>query len=150
MESSTPLWEGTCLCGSVNVKATGPALLTMACHCRDCQKLTASAFSLTTMFSSDSFSYIGDLIKGGNRSSERVHYFCKSCLNFVFSEINGATHRINLRTSILDEASQFEPFIETMTDQKMPWVRIPAVHSFTRYPKSLDELQMLMNEYSKQ
>lgn len=144
-----PPFEGTCLCGSVQVTATAPPLLTLACHCRDCQKLSASAYSLTTLFPSDSFSCTGELIKGGLASSGRTHYFCKSCLNFIYSQIAGADQRINLRTSVLNEAASFEPFIELMTDEKMPWADVPAVHSFPQYPESLGELQALMDAFSK-
>ena len=139
--------KGACLCGSVQVQSTAPPLLTLACHCRDCQKLSARAYSLTTMFPSGGFSYTGELIKGGLGSSGRTHYFCKSCLNFVFSQIEGADQRINLRTSILDEGASLEPFVELMTAEKVPWANVPAVHSFAQYPKSLEELQALMNEY---
>ncbi|NIA71476.1 GFA family protein [Pelagibius litoralis] len=144
-----PPLRGACLCGAVQVNVTASPLLTLACHCRDCQKLCASAYSLTTMFPSDGFSYTGELIKGGLGSSGRTHYFCKSCLNFVFSQIGGADQRINLRTSVLSEAASFEPFVELMTDEKMPWASVPAVHSFAQYPESLEELQALMDEYSE-
>ena len=148
MASQTYPLKGSCLCGSVQVSVTEPALLTLACHCRGCQKLTASAFSLTTMFPSDSFSYTGELIKGGLGSGGRAHYYCKSCLGFVFSRIEGADHRINLRTSVLDEAASFEPFVEVMTEEKMPWARVPAVHSFARFPETLEDLQALMDDYA--
>lgn len=144
-----PPLKGACLCGAVQVHVTASPLLTLACHCRDCQKLTASAYSLTTMFPNDGFSYTGKLIKGGLGSSERAHYFCKSCLNFVFSQIGGADQRINLRTSVLDKAASFTPFVELMTDEKLPWAIVPAVHSFAQYPESLKELQALMDAYSE-
>lgn len=144
-----PPLKGACLCGSVQVKVTVPPLLTLACHCSDCQKLSASAYSLTTMVPSDGFFYTGELIKGGLGSSGRTHYFCKSCLNFIFSRIEGADQRINLRTSVLNEAASLEPFVELMTDEKMPWASVPAVHSFARYPESLEELQALMDAYAE-
>ena len=143
-----PPFKGSCLCGSVHVHITAPPMLTLICHCRDCQKLTASAYSLTTMFPEDSFSCTGDLIAGGLKSSGRVHHFCKSCLNFIYSEIGEGSRRINLRTSILDVAALFEPFVELMSDHKMPWVSTPAARSFSSYPKDLQELQALMDDYS--
>lgn len=139
--------KGACLCGAVEITATAPPLLTLACHCRGCQKLCASAFSLTTMFPRDAVTYSGELIKGGLGTPGRAHYFCKSCLNFVFSQLDGAEYRINLRTSVLDQAALFEPFVEVMTKEKMPWVNLPAVHSYAKYPTSLEELQALMNAY---
>lgn len=138
---------GACLCGAVRIKVTARPLLTVACHCRDCQKFTASAFSLTTMVPSDGLSTKGELITGGLGTPERRHFFCKSCLNFVFSQVKGAEHRINLRTSLLNDASLVAPFVEVMTQDKMPWAQVPAVHSFVRAPASPEELQQLMDAY---
>ena len=149
MARPQPPFEGSCLCGAVQVRVTAPPLLTMACHCRDCQKLSASAYSLTTMFPASGFSCTGDLIRGGLGSGGRDHRFCKSCLSFVLTRIAGANHRINLRTSMLDQAALFEPFVELMTDDKLPWVQVPAVHSFPRYPTSADDLQALLDAYAK-
>ncbi|WP_299149857.1 GFA family protein [uncultured Tateyamaria sp.] len=143
-----PPFEGSCLCGSVQVRITASPLLTLACHCLDCQKFTASAFSLTTMFPNDSFSCTGELFKGGLGASGRDHYFCKSCGNFIYSQIRGSDQRINLRTSILNGAASFEPFVELMTDEKMQWAIVPTKYSYQQSPDNLEELQALMDEYS--
>lgn len=144
-----PPFKGACLCGAVQVTVTKPPLLTVVCHCRDCQKLTASAFSLTTMVPSDGFSCSGDLITGGLGSSGRMHYFCRSCLNFISSQIAGADHRVNVRTAVLDDAALFEPFVEVMTDEKLPWATVQAPHSYAQIPTSLEELQALMDAYAE-
>ena len=149
MTIPNPPYKGTCLCGAVTVNVTARPLLTLACHCRGCQKFTASAYSLTTMFPADSFQCTGALIKGGLRSEAKKHYFCASCLNFIYSRINGAEHRVNLRTSVLNDASQFAPFVEVMTEKKIPWAKVPATHSFPRYPESTEHLQALMDDYRK-
>jgi hypothetical protein len=39
--------DGGCLCGAVRFRISAPPLLKMACHCTGCQKLSASAYSLT-------------------------------------------------------------------------------------------------------
>ena len=145
-----PPMTGSCLCGAVQVRVTAPALLTLACHCRDCQKLTASAFSLTTMVPKEGFSCTGPLIKGGLGHSQRAHYFCKSCLNFIYSQVAWAEHRINLRTAVLDNAASFPPFVEVMTKDKLPWANVSAAHSFATVPETLDQLNALMDAYAKQ
>ncbi len=144
-----PPYEGACLCGSVQVRVTARPLLTVACHCRDCQKLSASAFTLTAMFPRDAVSCTGALVRGGLRSDGRAHYYCKSCLNIVYSRLDRAPDRVNLRTSILNQAASFDPFVEVMTDEKMPWAQVPAIYSYARAPASLDELQSLMDAYSQ-
>ncbi|MGR3615501.1 MAG: GFA family protein [Paracoccaceae bacterium] len=35
--------KGRCLCGSVQIELTSMPLLTLACHCKGCQKCSASA-----------------------------------------------------------------------------------------------------------
>ncbi len=101
--------KGSCLCGSVHVSLSALPLLTLACHCRDCQKLCASAYSLTAMFPADSFSVTGDLMRGGLRSKGREHHYCRSCLTFVYSRIAGADERVNLRISVRDDPAALPP-----------------------------------------
>src|SRR5260370_24713374 len=38
--------EGGCACGAVRYRLTAPPLIVHACHCRDCQKQSGSAFVL--------------------------------------------------------------------------------------------------------
>ena len=144
-----PPFDGSCLCGAVKVRITEPPLLTLTCHCRDCQKMSASAYSLGTLFPSSGFSCTGELIRGGLGSGARTHYYCKACLGLIYTKIEGADDRITLRTSVLNEAELFEPFVELMTDEKMPWVNVPAAYSFKRFPTSVDELKALLEEYAK-
>ena len=150
MSHPQPPYSGACLCGAVEVTVTAPPLLTFACHCRDCQKFSASAYSLSAMFPADAVTCTGELIRGGLKSAERAHFFCASCLNFVYSQVAGAEHRINLRISLLSDAAQFEPFLEMMTDSRMPWAHVPAAHSFATQPQSPEAVQALMDEFAEQ
>jgi hypothetical protein len=54
-------WEGGCLCGEIRFRVSAPPLLTMACHCRGCQKLSASAYSLTIAVPSEGFAVFASL-----------------------------------------------------------------------------------------
>ncbi|UWQ82674.1 GFA family protein [Leisingera caerulea] len=141
--------EGACLCGQVQVRVTAPPLLTLACHCRDCQKLCASAYSLTAMFPAEAFAVTGELVTGGRRTERRQHNFCPKCLNFLFSRIQGAESRVNLRTTVFDNPAWSEPFVELMTEEKLSWSHVPATHSFARFPETAAELEALMADYSK-
>ena len=42
--------EGGCRCGRVRLRVEAPPLITMACHCTGCQRMSASAFSLTVQY----------------------------------------------------------------------------------------------------
>lgn len=85
---------------------------------------------------------------GGLKSDAQEHYFCASCMCFVYSRVNGAKERINVRTSMLDNAALFPPFVELMTDFKRPWVSTQATRSFSRFPETKEELQTLLAEYA--
>lgn len=86
-------------------------------------------------------------MKGGLGSEQRSHYFCKSCLNFVYSQILGADGRINVRTALLEEFESLPPFVEVMTDDKLPWAQVFAVHHYARFPQTGAELLALMDAY---
>ncbi len=141
--------DGACLCGSVRLRVTEHPLLTLACHCADCQKLSASAYSLAAMFPARGVSVTGELVTGGLRTQQREHNFCAKCLNLIFTRIKGAHERVNLRVSVFDDLTWFEPFVELMTEQKLSWAQVPAVHSFARLPAPLEELSALMADYSR-
>ena len=44
---------GSCRCGRIQIRLTKPPIVTAACHCRGCQKMSASAFSLTAIVPAD-------------------------------------------------------------------------------------------------
>ena len=59
-------WEGGCRCGAVRIRVTKPPLLAMACHCTGCQRMSASAFSLTLTLPADGFAVTrGEPVIGG-------------------------------------------------------------------------------------
>ena len=75
--------EGGCLCGSVRYRATGPALRTLVCHCRFCQRMTGTTSYAESMFQIDAVAFTGALSTYCHRSQTsgkevRVH-FCPAC-----------------------------------------------------------------------
>jgi hypothetical protein len=56
-------------------------------------------------------------------------------MTWMFTRPEGLDAFVNLRPSMLDDASWFVPFIDTYTEEKLPWAQTPAVHSFPRVPE---------------
>lgn len=126
--------EGECRCGQVRFRVSGKPVLTMACHCTGCQRMTASAFSLSALYTSDRFTVVqGDPVIGGLRGPTR-HFFCPHCMSWLFTRPEGLDDFVNVRSTLLEDAKQFTPFIETYTCEALPWARTPAVHSFEKFP----------------
>src|SRR4051812_29561720 len=46
-------FEGGCECGSVRYRLTAEPIFVNCCHCRQCQKLSGSAFALNAMIERD-------------------------------------------------------------------------------------------------
>lgn len=139
-------WEGGCRCGEVRFRITAAPLLTTACHCTGCQRMTASAFSLSAAIPSEGFEVtMGAPVIGGLHGADR-HYFCPRCMSWMFTRPEGLDGFVNLRPTLLDDASWFRPFVETWTREKLPWAVTPAVHSFERLP-TYDEFAALSNAY---
>ena len=148
MNDRTVLREGGCRCGRVRLRISAPPLLTGACHCTGCQRMTASAFSLSAAIPSEAFSVTqGEPVIGGLHGATR-HYFCPHCMSWMFTRPEGIDWLVNLRTAMLDDPSAFPPFIETYTSEKLPWATTPAVHSFETFP-AFDEYKGLTRAYAE-
>ena len=141
-------WEGGCRCGRVRMRISAQPILTMACHCKGCQRMSSSAFSLGVAIPSEGFIVIqGEPVIGGLHGANR-HYFCAYCMSWIFTRAQGIDQFVNLRPTMLDDASWFSPFIETCTKEKLPWAVTGAVHSFETFPPAT-EWPGLMAEYAE-
>jgi hypothetical protein len=148
MSVSPPPWEGACRCGAVRIRISAQPFLTMACHCTGCQKMSASAFSLSVGVPAEAFEVTaGEPVLGGlNRD---MHHFCPQCLSWMFTRPVGMDWFVNVRSTMLDERHWSTPFVETYTSEKLPWAATPAVHSYETIP-SMDEYPRLMDEFQQQ
>ena len=141
-------WEGGCRCGQVRFRISAPPLVTLACHCTGCQRMTSSAFSLSAAIPSDGFSVTqGEPVIGGLHGASR-HYFCPHCMSWMFTRPEGLDWFVNVRATMLDDPNWFTPFVETWTSEKLPWATTPAVHSFETLPP-FEAWEGLVKEYAE-
>ncbi|MCA9556886.1 MAG: GFA family protein, partial [Myxococcales bacterium] len=125
---------GGCRCDRVRFEVSLDPILTSACHCTGCQKMSSSAYSLTVMVPTDGFAVVqGDVVQGGLHGEDARHMFCDHCKTWMFTRID-AFGLVNVRATLLDDPSWFEPFIETYTCEKLAWATTPAQISFEKFP----------------
>ncbi|QNK70455.1 GFA family protein [Variovorax sp. PAMC26660] len=142
-------WEGGCRCGQVRLRITAPPLLAMACHCTGCQRMSASAFSLSLAIPTPGFEVLsGEPVIGGLHGDSH-HFFCPHCKSWMFTRTEGMDQFVNLRPSMLDRHEWVVPFVETWTDEKLPWATTPAVHSFGALP-DMAAFPALIQAYAQQ
>lgn len=142
--------EGGCRCGQVRLRISSQPILTMACHCKGCQKMSASAYSLSAAIPADGFEVIqGEPVIGGLHGADAHHYHCPHCKSWMFTRPEGMDWFVNLRPTMLDDVQWFSPFIETYTSEKLPWAITPAVHSYEKFPP-FEDYEGLVKEFAGQ
>ncbi len=140
--------DGGCRCGQIRFQVTRPPLLTSACHCTGCQRMSGSAFSLTVTVPADGFAVTqGEAVIGGIHGPQVHHHHCDRCKSWLYTSLDPSLGFINVRATMLDDPSSFEPFIEFWTDEKLPWATTPAVHSFETQPE-MAAFQPLVAEFA--
>jgi hypothetical protein len=141
--------EGGCRCGQLRFRITAPPLVTMACHCTGCQRMTASAFSVSALIPGGGFEVTqGEPVIGGLHGDAQ-HFFCGWCMSWMFTRAKELGELVNVRATLMDDTSWTAPFIETATDEKLPWASTAARHSYggfppeAAYPTLIQEFQAL-------
>ena len=129
---------GGCMCGGVRFEISQAPALTLACHCRGCQRLSASAFSLSEMIPVDGFRLLEGEPSIGALHGPSRYLYCPRCLNWLFTRPAGFDSFIMVRAMMLDEVADYTPYLETMTRDKLPWATTPAVMSFPGFPSPND------------
>jgi hypothetical protein len=132
----------------VRFEITAAPLITMACHCTGCQRMTASAFSLSVAIPSAGFAVTqGEPVLGGLHGATH-HYFCPHCMSWLFTRPEGIDWFVNVRQTMLNEAADLAPFVETWTSEKLSWVVTPAAHSYAALPP-LEDYEGLLSGFAQ-
>ncbi|MBW6417344.1 GFA family protein [Celeribacter sp. PS-C1] len=145
---------GNCRCGAVEIEVSQAPVMTAACHCTGCQKMSASAFSLTAMVPAEGFRVAkGEVVKGGAKGPDLDHYCCPNCMTWMFTRITGFDALVNIRPTLFDLSDSdvmgwATPFIETMLANKLPWADTPAPHKFDAMPE-MDSFPTLLAAFAQ-
>ena len=98
--------------------------------------MTASAFSLSSLYGADQFEVTaGETVRGGLKSGPN-HHFCGSCQSWLFTVPEGLEDFVNVRSTLLDDAAEHRPFVEMWIREGFDWARTGAHHSYATAPES--------------
>lgn len=130
---------GSCQCGNVSYQVIEEPLVTVACHCRDCQKLSTAAFSLTMVVKRAGFEILSGELKSWQRPTASggvaVCWFCPDCGNRIYHESPEQAEFIRLKPGTLDDTSVIEPQAHVWTCREQPWLaRFAEKPRFERQP----------------
>ena len=130
--------QGGCACKAVRYTLTDSPLIVHACHCRDCQRITGSAFVINMWIESDRVE-VGPVapksfrLSGGSGKAHDV-FFCEACGTYLWSYYHGAPSSFFVRAGTLDDPAGVAPDVHIYTRSKLPWVTLPeSVPAFEVY-----------------
>ncbi|GAB3370050.1 GFA family protein [Spongiibacter taiwanensis] len=134
-EISYPL-KGSCQCGQVSYTLKAPPLKVVACHCRQCQKLSTSAFSITALVNTDDVEFVGELVEwqrlaeSGNKNYAK---FCPGCGNRMYHYNPDAPDTLKLKAASLEDTRVLQPTVHLWVSEKQDWFHIPdGVETFDK------------------
>jgi len=123
---SLPL-EGGCHCGALRYQLSAPPIGVYACHCTNCQRITASAFSISCIIGEPSFSFV----KGkpariewtADSGTKRYGAFCGKCGVRIIHGQEPTNNVLSLRGGTMDDKRWAEPAGHIWTKSAHPWVQ---------------------------
>ena len=121
---------GGCRCGAVRYRLALDALpRTYACHCRDCQTWSGSAFSQQTFLPEVSLSVTGPLAvheltnPSGRISVQRM---CAVCHTRVYNSNSARPGVVVVRAGTLDRSDELDVVAHIWVKRKQPWLKLPS------------------------
>ncbi len=122
--------EGGCACGAVRYRLESRPVVTHACHCRFCQRMSGSAFAVNIMIEADRVALLGEAPEVVPTPStlpagQKLHR-CPRCRVALWSNHPELGDRIAfVAAGTLDRAERVAPDLHCFTASKHPWVVLP-------------------------
>jgi hypothetical protein len=118
--------QGGCQCGAVRYRLEGGPRRLAACHCRDCQRQSGSAFGLSLDVPEEAFRLLSGELRSftlacdSGRSKECA--FCARCGTRIYHR---GAWGMSVKAGTLDDTSKLRPDAHYWTKRMQPWVQIP-------------------------
>lgn len=120
---------GGCQCGTVRYTISAAPLWLVACHCRECQKQSASAFGMSLIVRRAAVTQTGGEIRTWSRKADSGNtvncVFCVACGTRLWHAKEGFDY-ISIKGGSLDVPLDFSDAVHCWTSSKLPGMVIPA------------------------
>lgn len=137
MTETQDTFEGGCRCGKVRYKSNAPPMVSLHCHCRDCQYASGGAFSTIVIVASKEVELNGELngytvtADSGNQLTRK---FCPTCGTPILTQLLSNDDILVLKAGTMDDPSWLTPVSHTWTASGLPWSA--TLDELPRYEKS--------------
>ena len=126
MSAEPPACEGSCLCGAVRYRVDGPLGTMSHCHCTDCRKSHAAAFSTYVDVDRAVFRFLsgeGNLTTF-EAASRTKRSFCRTCGSIVLCFTDSDPDWVEIAVATLDTPTSRRPEYHIFVRSLPPWDEI--------------------------
>ena len=120
---------GGCQCGAARYEIAGAPVALYVCHCRECQKQSASAFGISVIVKRADFRLTGGEVKVWSRRTDSggtlACAFCPACGSRLWHEGVPPTDAISVKGGSLDRPPDLRSACHIWTARRLPGVVIP-------------------------
>jgi hypothetical protein len=130
--------HGSCLCGKTRFTLDDEQPTVAICHCKNCQKQTASAYSIVAISPREKFTVSGPLKKfadKGDTGGSVDRWFCAECGSPIWVEAEAMPTSAIVKAGCFDDTSWLNPTLQIYCDSRQEWAPIPEhTANFAKMP----------------
>ena len=129
--------HGSCQCGAVRYRISGPVIATTLCHCVSCRRATGGVSVAWAVFDKADVAVIGAVDEYS--SSPGIYWgHCPCCHSLVTYRRDSRPDHLDITTASLDDPASFPPTVEIWVGERCAWETLnPAIEHKER--SSLNE-----------
>ena len=131
--------RGGCACGGIRYECASEALVSVLCHCRDCQRSTGSGHAAELGALASGFSFVSGTPRYyaviGDSGNTVRRGFCPDCGSPLVADSSGRPGFLAIQAGSLDDPTLFHPTHHVYASSAQPWDHIdPRLSAFARIP----------------
>jgi len=132
-----PGMKASCQCGKLTASvADGAEAMTIACHCRDCQRRTGSPFGTIAYFPAEAVTVSGEareFIRPTDAGNAFTTGFCPQCGSTVYARASRMPEITGLPVGAFADPSFAAPIRSVYEQSRHEWVALPE--ELTHHPR---------------
>lgn len=121
--------DGHCFCGHVSYEAEANPKHVSICYCTDCQRHSASAYSVVASVKPDTFRLTSGTLKTigkvADSGTRRDMTFCPECGTRIYGKVaDNPNAALTLRMGTVNQRTELPPMNQVWCASRLPWVQL--------------------------
>jgi hypothetical protein len=137
---------GSCVCGATRYRVTGEPLSVHACHCKDCQALSGSAFGLSMVLNRPDLELLAGepgVNKFSTDHNTMNRHHCRQCGTAIWFSSPDYADIIALKPGTLTDTTNLRPVAHVWYRSAQPWLKLdPEIPVFQEQPPLSELLEL--------